>query len=78
LLLSLRKRHNMLARSLTAILVAVTAVSAWPIVFYSSNDCHSEPVGVIHEPPTPGECSFFDEPVNSYSGGTADKVQSES
>ncbi|KAF8508221.1 hypothetical protein JB92DRAFT_2954139 [Gautieria morchelliformis] len=66
----------MFARSLT-VLLAATAIAAWPIAFFHTNNCQSEPVLVLHEPPMPGSCSIFygHPPVKSYSGGTQDKVQ---
>ncbi|KAF8575441.1 hypothetical protein K439DRAFT_1641361 [Ramaria rubella] len=65
----------MLTRSITTVLVAAAAVVAWPISFYPTNDCQSEPLLVLHEPPKVGSCGFLHEPAKSYSGGTEDKVQ---
>ena len=67
----------MFARSLI-VLVAATAIAAWPIAFYPSTHCDTEPVLVLHHPPKPGTCSFIHghPAVKSYSGGTEDNVQS--
>ena len=67
----------MFSRSLI-VLVAATAIAAWPIVFYHSLDCNSDPILVLEEPPMPGSCSLLHghPPVKSYSGGTEDTIQS--